>query len=345
MTTNSKGNKMAQEPRQTKRKPPRLILIPGILFLLLGSTCGCGGLRSFFPSETRAPEEFPDAEIVFLADSGVGFVDADGLNATSIPFEVNDIRGKASDWWRPVMTGDNQTMIVKVDDYYHYEFDPGLLAAWRAGEFPVLCQQWGLQQMPYLAADQGSIFIRTEQGMALYELASCGTDQAPIQVYENVFGIPSPDLQTLAYINSTAGVDDRFLVLRDLASGGEHTAGIGDDPAWSRDSQWLAYTGKDGIYIVNAADGAEPKRVILYPNLIEGFGPTYSGNAYWDIPPEVSWSPDGKWLVYHKWTGTDTNFTGRPRDNAIYKLNIETGQETKILDGGMYPSWRWPAQP
>jgi hypothetical protein len=64
-----------------------------------------------------------------------------------------------------------------------------------------------------------------------------------LKVYENVFGIPSPDLHYLACTNDPSADPeaDRFVVIRDLASTGEHTVGIGDYPGWSRDSQWLAY--------------------------------------------------------------------------------------------------------
>jgi len=336
---------MAQPPSRSKCKLLWLVLIPAISFLLLG-TIGCEWLNTLFPGETRAPEKFPDTDIVFVTNDSVGFVNADGSNAAYVPLTVKAY-GNASDFWRPVITGDNRTLFVKVMDSYDYVFDRHYLAVWHAGELPVLCTQWGYQQMPLLASDQAHIFINTEQGMALYELDSCGTDNAPMKVYENVFGIPSPNLQYLVYVNdqSASASDDRFIVIHNLANGEERTVGIGDYPAWSRDGQWLAYTGKDGIYIVNVAEGAEPQRVVLYPNPFEEGFPTYYEAAYWRIPPEVSWSPDGKWLVYNRWIGTDYYTGVDPLYNSIYKLNIETGEETKIIDGGMYPFWRWPAQP
>ncbi|HMB23559.1 MAG TPA: hypothetical protein VKP08_12035 [Anaerolineales bacterium] len=63
-----------------------------------------------------------------------------------------------------------------------------------------------------------------------------------------------------------------------------------------------------------------------------------------EVLSEVAWSPDGKWLVYHKWVGTDYNTGTDPSSNAIYKLNIKTGEEIKILDGGIYPYWRWSVE-
>jgi Tol biopolymer transport system component len=119
---------------------------------------------------------------------------------------------------------------------------------------------------------------------------------------------------------------------------------VGDYPAWSRDSRWLAYTGVDSLYVVDVVDGAQPQRVVQYVNPYHGKAPGYSAGDYTEVPPEASWSPDGSWLVYHRWQGTDP-FTGvDPRSNAVFKLNLETGQEVKIVDEGMYPSWRWPAE-
>ena len=119
-----------------------LWLILAILLLVL-VLAGCS-------DETRAPETFPISDILYLSVNGVGFVNADGSNATSIPFVVKNISGSASDWWRPVITGDNQTLIVKVKDYFFHVYTPAYLAVWRAGEYPVFCENWQFQQWLYL---------------------------------------------------------------------------------------------------------------------------------------------------------------------------------------------------
>ncbi len=321
-----------------------LWLILAFLFLAFGLT-GCFG-------ETRAPESFPTADIVYLSSGGVGFENADGSNATSIPFVVKDHRGNKSDWWRPVITGDNHTLIVKVIDYFFNVYGPAHLAVWRAGEYPVLCQNWQLQHMAYLNADQNNIFTNTDQGVAVYSLESCGTDKSPVEVVENIYGekerifvVPSPNFEYVAYTErGVTANEDRFIIVREILSGEVQEIGIGDYPAWSSDSQSLAFTGKDGIYIANVIENTKPRKVVLYPNLLDGRDHTYAERDYWELPPEVSWSPDGKWLVYHKWTGTDYDTGGDPWYNAIYKLNIETGEETKIIDHGMYPYWRWPIE-
>ncbi len=326
-----------------------------LLFLILASTIclllatACYGVsRAVFPPETRAPDSFPDTDLVFTTSSGVGFVNADGSNLSYLPLTAKLSYGMEDESWRPVITGDHRTMIVKMADKFWHVYNPTLLVLWTAGDLPVPCLPWPGQQMAYLSSDQQDIFIQTKQGTARYRLSSCGTNDAPIETYDNVSGIPSPDLKYIVYVDIPSAIpsDDRFIILRELASGKERRIGIGDYPAWSRDGHWVAYTGKDGLYVFNVLEGEEAQLAVVYRNPYPGHenSPTFEGGDYPRIPPEVSWSPDGKWLVYHRWTGTKYETGVDPYYNAIYKLNIETGEEIKILDGGMYPYWRWPAE-
>jgi hypothetical protein len=329
------------------RKSIWLVLISSLSCLLVG-IIACVGLASIiFPNETRAPEAFPNTDIVFIAGRDLGFVNADGTNLEYIRLVVAVNGDTSTVWpWRPVMTADNRTLIVKMSDTVKFVFQPHYLAVWRPDAFPILCANWPNQQMPQLTADQRHIVILTEQGTAIYTLEACGTADEPVRIYEDIFGIPSPDLQYLAYTNRPGVManDDRFIVIRNMTTDEESTIGVGDYPAWSRDSRSLAYTGPDGIYVFNILDDSKPRRVVLFPNLFDQRDRTYASRDYWEVPPEVSWSPDGKWLVYDKWTGTDYDQGFEPYDHVIFKLNIETGEEIKIIDHGMYPFWRWPIE-
>ena len=71
----------------------------------------------------------------------------------------------------------------------------------------MVCDNWLYQQFPLLTADQQHIFIQVEQGIAVYTLDSCGTEERPVKVFENVFGVPSPDFNYVAYTNR---VDDLY---------------------------------------------------------------------------------------------------------------------------------------
>ena len=99
--------------------------------------------------------------------------------------------------------------------------------------------------------------------------------------------------------------------------------GEGLAPAWSRNGEWLAYTARDGIYIVQY-DGESQKVVD-----IDSRGTVIGWS---NSPPAPSWSPDGEWLVYHRRVSGEA---------CIWKTNVETGEEIKLHCPGSYPDWRW----
>jgi Tol biopolymer transport system component len=102
----------------------------------------------------------------------------------------------------------------------------------------------------------------------------------------------------------------------------------GINPIFSPDGSRISYVKPDGIYIMNA-DGTQSKMVVAHSfvNSEYHFGPAVT------IP---RWSPDGKWLIYHRCE----KFGCVVSDNTIYKLNLSSGKEEKIIDGGVYPDWR-----
>jgi Tol biopolymer transport system component len=60
-----------------------------------------------------------------------------------------------------------------------------------------------------------------------------------------------------------------------------------------------------------------------------------------DWPPKPIWSPDGNWLVYHKCELEDPERECLYlEDYVIYKVNVHTGEEVKIIEGGLNPYWR-----
>ncbi len=120
------------------------------------------------------------------------------------------------------------------------------------------------------------------------------------------------------------------VVVVDLESGKEQVVGHGLAPAWSRDGEWLAFIGVDGIYIVRK-DGSQKRQIVAIDE--KEMSPRPGDTGLWERKFTVSWSPDGLWLVYHR-----LNPAGPA---SIYKVNVESGVETEIFQGGAYPDWRW----
>ena len=100
----------------------------------------------------------------------------------------------------------------------------------------------------------------------------------------------------------------------------------GYNPSLSPDEKKIAYVGSNGIYIANA-DGTGKK--LLVPISI-------SYELYKGLDPHPFWSPDGTTLIYHKCHNTVCKDV---TDFSIYKVNVNTGDEVKIVDGGLYPVW------
>jgi Tol biopolymer transport system component len=191
--------------------------------------------------------------------------------------------------------------------------------------------------------------------MLVYDLANCGdTEQAVSGVYneDNYVAVYNEDnLGLLAYHGSLSS-DGRELVVSTILNENELFSIVvfdldtkeyrfidaGFNPSFSRDGEWVAYTGiTEGIYIARS-DGSEKQKLVHYEN------PEFGGGGWFtqmDWPPKPVWSPDGNWLVYHKCELEGTERTcNRLGNYVIYKVNVHTGEEVKIIEGGLNPYWR-----
>jgi len=337
---------MEQNISSSRKKTFPTWLIAVIVGCLVWALACYGVFRFFFPAPTRAPEQFPMTDIVYYAGDKLGFINADGSSATSIPFYFPHMVDLAGIWDQPVITGDNKTLL-----FTHSLYPVGIENVFMVyeGEYAVECKQWGFVQ---LAADQQHVFVETENGLAKYLPEDCGTNNPPAKMYKGIFGVLSPDEQYLADVklsDTNPFTYDSSLAIRQLNGENERIIGPGDFPAWSKDGKWLAYTGPDGIYILHIGDDMEPRRIVAHQN------PDPSGKRLLYhlnpgplpyFPPAVSWSPDGQWLVYHIYRqdlGRDEK--GDPKYYSIFKVNVLTGKEIRLIDGGISPYWRWPTKP
>jgi hypothetical protein len=116
------------------------------------------------------------------------------------------------------------------------------------------------------------------------------------------------------------------IVAHDLDTHKEVVLADGIDPSLSPNGQHIAYLGMDGALYLMKPDGSDQSILVDEP-----FWDT--GHCFREVQP--TWSPDSKWLVYHRCVGRTS-----PISNCtIYKVNIETGIEVKLAEGGVFPSW------
>lgn len=299
--------------------------------------------QSIIPTPLPAADDYPDTDIVYTASTGVGFVNADGSGMTTIPFRM-PYDNLHSMWGSPMIAGNPETLIVT---YALYPGSIGDILAAPAGGSVTECNWQGTAR---LAADGEHILVEGLEDQYKYLLADCGNGNPPEQTYGGVLGALSPDEKYSAQVHPGGSGADAFLgiILHDLETGAKRKIGEGAFPVWSRDGGWLAYTGADGIYIVQNASNAEPRRLAALEFPHPEFGTTAYSMARENLyfPPIVSWSPDGKWLLYHEYhlvpVAPEVGYAAQYY--SIVRVNVETGETVKVLDGGYSPSWRWLAE-
>ncbi len=135
----------------------------------------------------------------------------------------------------------------------------------------------------------------------------------------------SPDGKSFAYASDGGGKLDIFV----QRVGGKNASNLTKDspaddtqPAFSPDGEQLAFRSEreaQGIYLVGLG-GENLRRVADF-----GYHP--------------SWSPDGKEIVVSTF-GLDAPNVRIGRDNALWRINIETGAKREILKAdATYPAW------
>jgi hypothetical protein len=311
-----------------------LLLVSGACFLSVIALQAAFRANPVWATPLPAPDPLPATDIVYEGEMGLGFINADGSDAAMVRFFIPQ-KNVFSGWGQPFIVGDPPVLVVT-----NNVVTSGNIYVARPGQIAVDCGWWGMVRR---AADGRHIFLKTSQGQEKYLPEDCGTGNSPEKVYSGVYGLISPDEQYFADFKA-GNVENIIdpLIIRNLNTGEEMSIGDGGYPAWSRDGQWLAYTGPDGIYIVQNSPDAKPRRLVAleapYPEIGRKVYDADTASLYY--PPIASWSPDGKWLVYHEYD-VDSN-AKYPRQYSIVKVNVETGETTKLVDGGLFPQWRWP---
>ena len=307
-----------------------------------------------------APKAFPDTDLIFQTNmlredgghEGLGFVNADGSSLSFLTVLIPNAWGGKTPPVLPVVTNDGSMVVFRIEsDAYR----AGDLVIWQVGQPAQVCNVdlGGYRPALTVGDTQAVIDLTGPRGrLMILDLLDCQDSSAPLA--GGILTLAAPDTQTdgalrpdgdlLAYAKWDPDLGSDVIIVRRLSDGKETSLGQGITPAWSPDGQWIAYTWVDGIY---AADpqGNGIRRIVDYTSPGGGGHPLFRDR--W--PPLPSWSPDGQWLVYHKCVlppAPKTHCGEEIEDYAIFKVNVETGEEIKILDGGLNPYWRGrPAQP
>lgn len=307
-----------------------LLAIAGLwmAILVLVSVSGCSRDARLLP----AGQGIPDREIVFTVnDRGVlGFIHPDGSGYVTRTVDL-------SSWSQFSLGG----MLTEIERDVTWSPDGKYLAGRysltnKGSGPPVLISTEGkfLRCLDETSPPIGSERLWVATGtrvltarffsqpvqVILWDMATC-KEVDTLYTGQQREGIQEVVLSTqgwLAVARGVEGTEGGTLVL-DPDKKQRAALPRGGWPAWSKDGEWLAYTiYKDGLYIARK-DGTSVRK------LVDDSTITVS-----------SWSPDGQWIVYRR-----VNFATTPGVDTIYKVNVATGEEHKLHDGGVSPNWRW----
>jgi hypothetical protein len=305
----------------------------------------------------QAPETFPQADLIFQMSTlrgegeneGLGFVNADGSGLSHLTVLIPNVWGGESPPVLPIIAPDASMVIFRGSTSPHYAGD---LIVWTGARPALKCKVDPGSHRPSFTSDYDALTIDLVSPggrVGVYELVDCLTGgkarmTTPFSVLppkEILEGALSPRRSLLAFAQWDRRLRKFGVAIHNLDTGEQVDLGEGIAPAWSPDGQMLAFLGLDGVYVAQY-DGNSIRRVSPYRSPDSGDRPVFVV----DWPPLPSWSPDGHWLVYHKCIlppAPTTDCGSSIDDYAIFKVNVDTGEEIKILDGGLNPYWRWKA--
>jgi len=274
-----------------------------------------------------------DSKIKSKIKPKIGFVNQDGTG--KVDFETDLYYDK------PVCLDDGKTIYFLMWNGHGTEF--GFLSYWKEKKRIHRCKTWHFVEtfggiIPDTEARQ-SVINNGRAQILIVDHQRCDELDILADVIDDrsnrLFGASlSSDGKKLLYSQESGRYSQNLeysILVLDMDSKEIREIGSGINPAWSPDGSKIAYIQYDGIYVMNA-DGNQNKLIFdVY---------LHSRHAYQGFthnPPYPRWSPDGEYLIYHRCPrgGTVCDI----QEETIYKINIDTGEETKILEGGKYPYW------
>jgi hypothetical protein len=307
-----------------------------VAWLLVGLVILVGCTRRLWPKD----QGFPERAIVFELltsepqHNPFGFIEPDGTGLIT--------RTLWTDLYTvmPAWSPDGKYLAVRADaapgGYFH---SYSAIVVSNEGEW-FYCSNWEWSAGRVRATSDGKLLLPLElagqqrERIVLADFRSC---KVLATLYETPGTVDEEFLGSADLSKDGLLAVDRFyrngcplraeVVVVDPAAGEALVVGEGLAPAWSPDGEWVAYTALDGIYVVRK-DGSQSRKIVDASFRSE----PCKGSGWGGGLAMPSWSPDGKWLVYSRWTADDV---------AIFKVEVESGLEIEIFKGGVCPHWRW----
>jgi hypothetical protein len=301
-----------------------------LMIIMVSSACGSDRVENI---------AIPKADIIYQAitmiddvkssNNLIGFVNADGSGSVQIKLQ----------YYRPY-----RPLVSKGQDGIFFGGDAGNPVGIYGSNGPIyyldqngkyqICQ---LYYNPFYFPVHGrsSVLIVSQSRIDLLDIETCRivknlvkvsvgfpwtkqlgsatpSDSGNKVIFDEIYNTTTPTFRRVIYI-----IDVDTAKMNEVLEGGFN-------PSLSPDEKNIAYVGDGGIYIANA-DGTNRKLLV-----------TISFDPYVNIYPWPFWSPDGTTLVYHK---CNKKVCADVSDFSIYKVNVNTGVEVKIVDNGLFPNW------
>lgn len=292
-------------------------------------------------------QPFPDAEIVYQGDNLVetadgseyyiGFVDSDGSNSVKIKTGMLFHVLPFGDYLIKPVWGVDSAQIFALE-YGTIQDVMGFAAYWEQGRVLKYCKNWYLpEQIQGLGSGKALINLNRKK-VLIVDLAKCKEDRTLVDYSnDNPFALEingisyslNHDMLLFGLVNESLGTYD--LMSLDVKTGETNVLGQGLNPTWSPDGAQIAYVQTDGIYVMNK-DGTEARKVITQNIPFD--------ERFWNASsaPIPRWSPDGEWLVYDRCSNGE--YICSIAESSIYKVEVASGKEVKIVDGGIFPDWK-----